>query len=61
MTRKWEHLMEGRISHVRTICLESLDRDGSYTDRAWLAQAVLNILAGNIDAQIRDEQHRISR
>jgi hypothetical protein len=58
MSRRERHLLEGRVQHVRDLCLGALDRDGAYTDRAWLAQSVLNILNGNVDAQIYDEQHR---
>lgn len=54
------YLLEGRVEHVRGLCRNALDCDGAYTDRAWLAQSVLNVLNGNIDAQIRDEQHRFS-
>lgn len=48
-------LMEGRIRHVREVCLNCLDRDVPTSDRAWLATAVLNILGGKIDWQIREE------
>jgi hypothetical protein len=41
----------GRIDHVRDICTTAIARDG-LTDRAWLAQSVLNILDGKIDVQI---------
>lgn len=56
-----KHLLEGRVEHIRDLCRRSLDRDGKYTDQGWLAQSVLNILNGNIDAQIRDEQHHFFR
>jgi hypothetical protein len=52
------NLIAGRIEHVRAICESSIAHDrhgarpGELTDRQWLAQSVLNILDGNIDAQI---------
>ena len=48
-------MIAGRIRHVRDICNKALERDGRNTDRAWLAQSVINILNGLIDAQIADE------
>ena len=57
-----ELLLAGRITHVRDICRSSIDQDrgkpGTLTDRAWLAQSVLNILDGNIDRQIAEEFNR---
>jgi hypothetical protein len=52
---KKKALQEARLAHVREVCMNVLRRDGAYSDRAWLAQAVLNILEGNIDAQIEEE------
>lgn len=49
-------LQEGRIAHIRDICKGCLERDSPYSDRAWLAETVLDILDGNIDAQIEYEQ-----
>lgn len=57
----------GRINHVRDICDRAMEYDkgspgftttGGLTDRQWLARSVLNILDGNIDAQIREEARR---
>lgn len=55
----------GRIRHIRDICQRSMEYDkgaadytfttGGLTDRQWLARSVLNILEGNIDAQIMQE------
>ena len=58
-----DRLQAGRIRHVRDLCQGAIERDqGVYpgnshalTDRQWLAQSVLNILDGKIDAQIVDE------
>lgn len=62
MTDLTQQIAEGRIRHVRDMCLKAIEHDRPYelrpthwTDRHWLAQSVLNILSGNIDAQIRDE------
>jgi hypothetical protein len=55
---------EGRLRHIRDICISAIEHDkGSpdrdvmdgLTDRQWLAQSILNILNGNIDAQILEE------
>lgn len=48
-------LIAGRIEHVRYVCAKSIERDGGFlerawTDRHWLAQSILNILDGNVDA-----------
>lgn len=55
-------LVAGRIGHVRKLCESSMEFDatepGGLSNRAWLAHSVLNILDGNIDAQINDELHR---
>lgn len=53
-------LIAGRINHVQDICrtfvrLDSNTNHRGLTHRAWLAQSVLNILAGNIDEQIIHE------
>lgn len=53
----------GRLDHIRDLCLKAIDRDkdaypgnpSALTDRAWLAQSVLNILDGKIDPQIITE------
>lgn len=53
----------GRIDHIRDICQKAITQDSNVyphnpnalTDRAWLAQSVLNILNGNIDEQIIGE------
>lgn len=53
-------LTAGRIAHIREMCQNAIVGDSNVyphnplalTDRAWLAQSVLNILDGNIDAQI---------
>lgn len=50
-----DNLLEGRIGHIRAICDKALARDGKFTDRAWLAQSVINILDGLIDEQIKRE------
>jgi hypothetical protein len=53
-------MLDGRIGHVRAMCNNALERDGRNTDRAWLAQSVINILDGLIDAQIVEEINRES-
>lgn len=50
-------LIAGYLSHIQDICRTFVRLDGDakhegLTHRAWLAQSVLNILGGNIDAQI---------
>jgi hypothetical protein len=54
----------GRERHIRDMCQNAINHDvgapgntttGGLTDRQWLAQSVLNILDGTIDAQIRQE------
>lgn len=57
-----ELLLAARITHVRDMCATWIRLDktgpGTLTDRAWLAQSVLNILDGNIDRQIAAEMDR---
>lgn len=55
-------LIAGRISHIQDICRRTIEHERAveggenrWTDRHWLAQSVLNILGGNIDAQIISE------
>ena len=56
-------LLDGRIRHIREMCSNFIRFDSSkapvgssaLTDRAWLAQGILNILDGAIDAQIDRE------
>lgn len=55
-------LVAGRIGHVKTLCQHAMDFDalpqGELSNRAWLAQSVLNILDGSIDPQITAEISR---
>lgn len=55
-------LVAGRLGHVRKLCESSMEFDAmepeGLSNRAWLAHSVLNILDGNIDAQITDELSR---
>lgn len=53
-------MLDRRIGHVRAICNNALERDGRNTDRAWLAQSVINILDGLIDAEIVEAVNRES-
>lgn len=55
-------LIAGRIGHIQDICRNAIEHDRPletaphhWTDRHWLAQSVLNILGGKIDAQIISE------
>lgn len=55
-------MIAGRIAHVRDICVKAIEHDGvqpdnplALTNRQWLAQSVINILDGLIDAQIARE------
>lgn len=53
-------VVAGRIRHIREMCTSAIRRDagaagGGLTDRAWLAESVLNILSGTIDEQILRE------
>lgn len=55
-----DRVWEGRIRHVRAMCMSSMEFDagkagGGLTDRAWLAEGVLAILDGAIDDQIVEE------
>ena len=47
-----------RIAQVREVCLASLNRDivpgEPLSDRAWLADTVLNVLNGEVDKGIGD-------
>lgn len=57
-------LLSGRIEAVRTACKSSIEYDSGkvgpgLTDRAFLAQSVLNILDGLIDDQLQDEELQI--
>lgn len=51
----------GRVRYIRMLCERALKLDipqpgtVALSDRAWLAQAVLNIMDGNIDQQILAE------
>ena len=63
----WENLAELRIIAARVAAIREFSDaqiahdardDGALTDRAWCAQSVLNILAGNIDEQILAEHER---
>lgn len=49
--RAENELSVGRIRHIREISQCCLDRDPRNSDRAWLADSVLNILNGNADGQ----------
>jgi len=61
-------LTAGRIAHIRDLCQSAMVRDLNVyphnpyarTDRAWLAESVLNILDGNIDAQIIAENKDVT-
>lgn len=52
-------LIGGRVRHVEEMCRSAVALDAAkgrgLTDRAWLAQSVLNILHGSIDDQISEE------
>lgn len=53
-------LISARTDAIRSVCEASVrfdadpDRPGVLTNRAWLANAVVNILDGKIDEQLGD-------
>ena len=57
-----DSLTAARIKHVRQQCESSIEFDQfavklpNLTDRAWLAQSVLNILDGKIDHQLEIDE-----